>query len=320
MKNCRICGNKENNKTFFAHEMMFGTKEEFEYFECANCGCIQIKEIPEILIKYYPKKYGSFHEVVKLKDDLFKTVLKRTRADYCLYEKKRVVGKILSKIFGCEFLEKIKPVGINYNDSILDIGSGSGRCLVNLYKNGFTNLTGIDPFIKRDIHYSNGVNIYKKTVWNLEEKYDFIMLNHSFEHLTNPELVLKEIYRILKPGKYVLIRVPVAGSYSWKHYGANWVALDPPRHLHLFTEKSMRIISEKNGFKLDKIIYDSSDKQFWASEQYVRGIPLRHKDSYYENPDNSIFTKKQIAVFKKKTLELNKNKEGDAACFYLQKP
>ena len=36
--------------------MMFKLKGCFEYFECANCGCLQIKQIPADISKYYPKK------------------------------------------------------------------------------------------------------------------------------------------------------------------------------------------------------------------------------------------------------------------------
>lgn len=31
--------------------------DEFDYFECSNCGCLQIKEIPENIGKYYPDNY-----------------------------------------------------------------------------------------------------------------------------------------------------------------------------------------------------------------------------------------------------------------------
>ena len=42
---CRICNNPENNKSYFIREMYIGTREEFEYFECSKCGCLQIKDI-----------------------------------------------------------------------------------------------------------------------------------------------------------------------------------------------------------------------------------------------------------------------------------
>src|SRR6478609_9592522 len=44
----------------------------------------------------------------------------------------------------------------------LDVGSGSGKLLLDMQKGGFTNLVGIDIFLPGDIQYECGVNIYKK--------------------------------------------------------------------------------------------------------------------------------------------------------------
>ena len=57
---CRICGNKEGNVLYLAREMMFGLREEFTYFECAQCGCLQIAEFPADMSAYYPDDYYSF--------------------------------------------------------------------------------------------------------------------------------------------------------------------------------------------------------------------------------------------------------------------
>jgi predicted SAM-dependent methyltransferase len=146
------------------------------------------------------------------------------------------------------------------------------------------------------------------------------MLNHSFEHMPDPLSVLKKLYEIVSPGKYVMIRIPVADCHAWEKYNVNWVALDPPRHLFVHTTKSMEMLAKESGFELARIMHDSNEKQFWGSEQYLKDIPLLDSKSYFENPNNSIFTKKQIKVYRAKTRELNKKHQGDAACFYLYKP
>ena len=51
---CKICSNYENNKEFKIREMMFGFRDEFTYFECSKCGCLQIAKIPKNVEKYYP--------------------------------------------------------------------------------------------------------------------------------------------------------------------------------------------------------------------------------------------------------------------------
>ena len=228
-------------------------------------------------------------------------------------------GKFLLKIFDPGFLEKIKKTNVSFDSKILDVGSGNGLRLVGLARNGFTNITGIDPFIEEDIFYDNGIKIFKKNIFELEGKFDMIMLNHALEHMEEPLTVMNEINRLLNPGGTALIRIPIANSYSWRKYGVNWVALDPPRHLFLHTPKSIKILADKSGFELTSIMYDSTAYQFWGSEQYLKDIPMRDERSYYENSQNSIFTKDQIEQYEIKAKELNAKGEGDAACFYLKK-
>jgi SAM-dependent methyltransferase len=202
---------------------------------------------------------------------------------------------------------------------ILDVGCGSGKLLLRLKKKGFSNLTGIDPFIHEDIFYQNGVNILKKEIKDVEGQFDFIMLHHSLEHMSNPLETFENLYRILKPDRFALIRTPVASSYAWKKYGANWVQLDAPRHLFLHTVKSMQILADKVGFEIHDIIFDSTEFQFLGSEQYMRDIPLKDIRSYKTKSNESIFSEEEVRHFKEKAAELNKNGEGDQACFYLYK-
>ena len=57
---CRICGNRTDHKIYRVKEMYFGTRQEFEYFECERCQCLQIVKIPENLGEFYRHEYYSF--------------------------------------------------------------------------------------------------------------------------------------------------------------------------------------------------------------------------------------------------------------------
>jgi SAM-dependent methyltransferase len=319
MNRCKICENETGNQTYLGREMQFGTREEFEYVKCNNCGCLQIKEIPTDLEKYYPPQYTAYTRVPVTIDPPYKALLKHQKAKYCLGNQLNLFGFVLSKIYGCDLTGKLRRAKVHFNDKILDVGTGNGRRLVTLRREGFSNLTGIDPYIKTDISYDNGVKVIKMDILNVKEMYDFVMMNHSFEHMPNPFEVLKQIYRILKPGKIVMIRIPVVDSYSWYKYKENWVGFDPPRHLFIYNKKSIKTLAEKCGFELMDILFDGSEWQFWASEQYMQDIPMRSENSYLENPEKSMFTQSQIKKFRKHAQELNKRGEGDTACFYLRK-
>jgi len=288
--------------------MMFGLREQFTYFQCAQCGCLQIAEIPNDLLKYYPTDYYSFSDI-KPKGifEVFKDLIKIQIIKFRL-GKKNPLGYICTLFFN-NYYWIFKGL-CTYDSKILDIGCGNGERLLGLYKLGFKKLKGLDPFILQDIHYENGVIVLKKDISDLDEKFDFIMLHHSFEHIQVPKMTLQKIYNCLNPKSYVLIRIPIASSYAFRKYGINWVQIDAPRHLFLHTSSSIEILAKEIGFKLVKTIYDSNSFQFTGSERYENNVGLF--EPYY-------FSKKQIKLFSKEALHLNNINDGDSACFYLYK-
>ena len=183
MNKCRVCGNKYHNTKYNIKEMLHGTFEDFEYFECNNCGCLQILKYPHNIEKYYPENYLSF-KVSEIKSDNFIiSYLRKLKAEYQIGLNNNILGFLLSKISKESYEKKLFPANIGFDSKILDVGSGSGRRLISMANKGFNNLTGSDIFIKEDIIYSNGVKILKKDLSKINEKYDFIMLNHTFEHI-----------------------------------------------------------------------------------------------------------------------------------------
>jgi len=315
---CKICGNSENNKEFKIREMMFGFRDEFTYFECLRCDCLQIAKIPENMSKYYPLSYYSFKKVGNSKNFL-RQILKVKRDKYTLF-KKDFVGKIISKRYPNMFFDTISRIGLNYNSKILDVGCGAGNFLYSLSKIGFKNLVGVDPYLRKSTKEWN-VKIYNKSIRKLpdNEKYDFIIFNHSFEHIYEQLQTLIKVYKLLPEDGVCLIRMPIKTDYIWNCYGINWVQIDAPRHFFLHTLKSFELLVKKSGLSIQDIVFDSTEFQFWGSEKYKRDIPLNLENSYSINPKKNIFTLSEIEKFKKVAKELNTKKQGDQAVFFLQK-
>ena len=320
MRACAICRNERNNEVYSVHEMLFGLKEAFEYMACASCGCLQIKEIPDNLSKYYPDHYYSY-KIGKTgpKKKPLRTFLRRQRARYCLYGKNTLWSLRSGKYGSYSWFKKTRT---SFDSAILDVGCGNGKLINRMQRDGFRNLTGVDPFIKESLFFRNGVKILKKDILDSEltGRFDLIMSHHSFEHMPQPLDVLKKFHTLLKPQRFVLIRTPVAASFAWHRYGVNWFALDAPRHLFLHTPASMELLSAQAGFKVADIEFDSTETQFLHSELYVKNIPFKDKDRYLEDSQSPMFSKRQIEEFKDKATELNDTGQGDQACFYLYKP
>ena len=317
---CRICGSCDNNRVHVAREMMFGWRDKFEYVECSSCGCLQIATIPNDSSKYYPPGYYSFGSARPVPRRSFaKSLLKKKRLDYWLTGR-GVLGGLLTRAYGePELHQWLRDVGLRAHFSILDVGCGSGSLLLHLYLQGFRHLIGVDPFIDKDISYENGVKILRGTVLDVQGPVDFIMANHSFEHMAEPLAAVKAMHRILRPGRFLLISTPTVSSFAWRRYGVNWVQLDAPRHLHIHSIKSMQLLAEESGFELVRVAFESTSLQFLGSEQYERDIPLMDAKSYKRGLADSIFTVEDVARFEARAKELNESGEGDSARFLLKK-
>ena len=323
---CRICGNKPQNKGYSVREMMLGFKEEFRYFQCSECACLQIEDIPEDTAKYYPPQYYSFTDLSDVKrgsgDNPLWEFLKRRRTAYLMYHRD-ILGRAVSLIkpLGPPFstyLTWLKKCNAKFDSKILDVGCGKGNLLLNLSRLGFRDLQGIDCYIDRDIIYNNGPRIFKEELSYVEGKYDVIMLHHSIEHMAEQQLAFKNISRLLKEGGCALIRTPNVSSYAWESYGVNWVQIDAPRHFFIHSLRSIQILADKAGLKVKEAIYDSTEFQFLGSEQYKQGISLLSDESYCKDP-KAAFTEERIDIFRSEAEKLNKAGLGDQFCVYLVK-
>lgn len=318
---CRICHNEKGNRLYHVREMMFGFKDEFAYFQCSQCNCLQILQIPSDMSKYYPETYYSFRQIkTKSLENLLKNSVKKLRNRYILFNKGKLVGKLIYSYFPAHDISNYHHYcQITKDTRILDIGCGSGGMLYDFAEAGLNHLLGIDPYLEADITYHNGLRILKKFIHEVEGEWDLIMFHHSFEHIANPEETLCKVSELLHDNGICLIRIPTVSSFAWEHYKENWVQLDAPRHFFLHSVDSVSLLAQKASLKLERIVFDSSSFQFWGSEQYKRDIPLNSERSYGINRQKSIFSKVEIQNFSREAHELNQQHRGDQAAFYLTK-
>jgi len=321
---CRICGNPDKNSVSTAREMMFGTREEFDYAECDSCGTLQIVEVPADLGRYYPADYFAFDEgrEIEIGADWMRRLASRFAGKYFLEGKSKLGEFIVKKKPWIRDHYPVSltypPLGLDFDSPILDFGCGWGHLLQTLHFFGFRDLTGADAFIDEDIFYPTGVKVYKRRLEEIEPAFDLVMLHHSFEHLPDPLESLRQIHRLVKPGKYCLLRVPVV-NFAWEEYSIDWVQLDAPRHLFLYTEKAMNLLAEKTGFEVESVVYDSGSFQFWGSEQYRQDIPLNDPRTYTGDISKCLFTQEQMDQWQAQAVQLNAEGRGDQACFYLKR-
>ena len=146
-----------------------------------------------------------------------------------------------NKYLNCHKLDSITK-----GSNVLDVGSGDGL-FINMLKSKGINAFGVDG--------SDGIDFEKEEKLNYEDNFfDFVIFNAVIEHLQNPNLILKEIHRVLKNDGF-LITTTLNFKYATKHF------YDDPTHLKPYTNVSLKRIMELNNFKVNivnPLFYDKS--------------------------------------------------------------
>lgn len=271
MKVCKICNNKNNNKVIKVCEMLRGTREQFDYLECSQCGCLQLIEIPSDMSAYYDNSsYGSF---VASSRSYIKKIIRNMRNKHLILGQGGVLGFLISRFAPLPIDYSIIKNYANINSKILDVGCGGGAYLKDLSEMGFSNVSGIDPYIQNDITYDNGVTVSKKSLEDLSEKYDVILSHHSFEHVPEPEHALKNISNALNYGGVCLLTMPVAEDL-YRLYQENCYLIQAPQHYFLYSIRGFLMLAEKCGMKVENVLRDATTTRNWYlySEMWSKNI------------------------------------------------
>lgn len=317
---CRVCNNNSIGElTVQVAELKHGMHDPFNYFQCPACGCIQITHFPENISRYYEFEHGILVEgnARSFKESISRLInIKKPLWHISAILRFRFMSKVIYRLFPYQpvriMLDKPKHA------DILDVGCNAGLLLYGLKNAGYANVTGIDPFIGTErIDYQNGLKIYKKTIIEFEghDLFDVIMFHHSFEHIPNQLETLQAAFRLLRKEGVCFLRIPVVSSYMMDHYGSFCVHWDAPRHYFLHTVKSINVLAEATGFRVEKIVHESKFTSLLWSELYKLNLSLGATVKYILNPRNYF----KVYFFIRKAAELNKRKDADCVAVYLVK-
>jgi SAM-dependent methyltransferase len=321
---CQVCSNSDGNRFYSVREMMLGLRDRHPYLECGRCGCVQLTRVPEDLGRYYPPDYYSLSTGPAAPPSWLGR-LRGARDAATLFQQGGLPGTVLSLSFPHRTLQIMGRALARHPRAearILDVGCGAGRLLRLMRAAGARHTLGIDPYLPCDVD-EDGLRLCRAALdqvdVTIDGSWDLIMFNHSFEHLADPAAILSRVERLLAPGGVCVVRIPIAGSYAWRHYREDWVQLDAPRHLFLHTPDSVGRLAQGAGLRVDEVIHDSTAFQFWGSEQYRRDIPLTAPSSYGIDKKRSTFAPTRIAYYRLQARALNALGDGDQAAFLLRR-
>lgn len=139
---------------------------------------------------------------------------------------------------------------------LLEIGCGSGRQLEFLRQLGW-QVEGLDlDSVAVKAASARGLTVHSGSLKEqnfADRSFDVVVSSHVIEHVHDPVDLLRECRRILRPGGRLVVITPNTASLGHTWFRSNWLALDPPRHLHLFNPTSLNRAAQEAGLAVCRL-------------------------------------------------------------------
>ena len=139
---------------------------------------------------------------------------------------------------------------------LLDVGCSSGAFLHAAVKLGF-RAEGIEPAPKAAATAQTaGLKVHRGLLQEAgyaDGQFDAITLFEVIEHLQQPQELLKECRRILRPGGILLVGTGNTASWSMAAMGARWEYLHIAKHgghVSFFNPGSIAFLAQQSGFSV----------------------------------------------------------------------
>lgn len=268
---CFVCGSGGEVVYERLDDALYGADGRWSFRRCSNRDCGLLWLDPQPLEEDIGKAYTSYftHEGTPARASILKHIYGEVRESYLRtwlgYKK---AGSATSQtwlallanlhpggadVFGASvmFLPSPRP-----GASLLDVGCGGGEFMVKMREHGWA-VTGIetDP-IAVERAQTRSLEVHQGDVAGAalaDSSFDAITMSHVIEHVHDPCDLLARCRRLLKPAGTLVILTPNSASWGHRHFGADWLGLDPPRHIHVFNAHNMRQLLVSAGLMPKRI-------------------------------------------------------------------
>jgi len=259
-KKCIICNQASLKLDTIANKIL-GLNDKFNVYKCKNCN--QCLLLPQLNYDELNKLYSSayFDNSTSLNFDQHNDISKASD-DY----KNIISSRLLKFRSTINLLKIINPKG----NLILDVGAATGEFL-NEAKKMNLQIEGIEfsEFAIEQALANYNIKIEKLQLSEIssEKKYDFIHLNHVFEHFNDPNEEVKNLYSLLDENGVLYIEIPFQFHFIerilYKYFkNKPQFSLSSVHHPFFYTPQTIRSILEYHNFNVISIkVFDRSRYQ-----------------------------------------------------------
>lgn len=214
VRNCPACRTVDGKA--------FGHKGHYDLLTCNTCGTMYTSIVPEA---ENSEDYDTYYTESNLSaPDFIHLRLDQIVAQFSPY---RRTNRLLD--IGCGAGSLLKAAGrAGWQAEGLDI---SKTAIDHVRASGFPAFLGQ----LSDANYPGA-------------HFDVVTASELMEHVPDPESLVAEIARILRPGGLWWATTPHATGLSSQLLGLKWSVISPPEHLHLFSINGIKILLLNHGF------------------------------------------------------------------------
>jgi SAM-dependent methyltransferase len=235
---CPVCASPRLHHALTGCDYHYQTAGEFSADRCGDCGLVFVNPMPSAadLAALYPEDYYS-------------------------YQPPRLLGG--PKHWLKSFVGLRKKALLPHFDrpgTMLDIGCGAGQYLLEMKARGWTVYGAELSKAAAAAGRAAGLDIRGGELMSAgfeSGMFDFVRSNHSFEHIPNPQPVLAEIRRVLKPDGKLFIGVPNVDGAMARLFGRYWWYVGLPVHTYGYNPRNLSMLLRDNGFAVERVRYYS---------------------------------------------------------------
>lgn len=264
---CPVCGSQGSLLYAKLTDRLFNTPGTWDMKKCHNpdCGTLWLDPMPAEadLAKLYTDYYTHQASLPNSVRNPLGRFLDRVRASHlhARFGYAPLSPSWINKLLGLfayihpawkENLEaSVFYLTAQHGGRLLEVGCGSGATLQSMEQKGW-RVTGLD-FDEDAVKNarSKGLDVRHGQLSAQEfadESFDAVVMSHVIEHVPSPCELLGECRRVLKKGGVLVALTPNADSRGHGHYRRNWRGLEPPRHLQVFTARSLASMAYGAGY------------------------------------------------------------------------